>query len=68
MNDKYTLCFETMCEGWQPVKYDDDIALFDTKAEAQSEIESDTEFYEDCFVCHISEIGTKTVYCATGEA
>ncbi len=35
---------------------------FETEAEAQQEIDSDPEFYKDCFTCPMDEIGHKTIY------
>lgn len=62
---KFTICFDTLCQGYQPVNFDSEPCQFDTEAEAQAEIDSDPEFYEDCFICPLSDIGHKAIY--TGE-
>ena len=59
---KYTICFDTICQGFQPVMCDDKPIAFSTEAEALAEVESDPEFYEDCFVCTVDAIGHKTIY------
>ena len=66
---QYTICFDTICDGFQPVE---DIKMidgrevrspikFDTEDQAAAEIKSDPAFYEDCFVCRLDEIGHKTI-------
>lgn len=58
----YTICFDTICTGFAPVMEDDQPCTYATEAEAQAEIDSDPEFYEDCFPCLLSNIGHKTIY------
>lgn len=68
---KYTICFDTLCTGFQPI-YDEEFVdgksvkrtpvEYSTLEEAQAEIDSDPEFYEDCFACSMDEIGHKTIY------
>lgn len=54
-----------MCGGYTPVMVDDKTTRYSTEKEAQAELDSDEEFYEDCFVCEYEEIGHKIIY--TGE-
>lgn len=66
----FTICFDTLCTGYQAIMTyapddPDQIGVpvsFDTESEAQAEIDSDPEFYDDCFVCPIEEIGHKTIF------
>lgn len=63
----YTICYDTICDGFTPIMdYDENDnatpCTYATEAEAQAEIDSDPEFYEDCFVCLLSDIGHKTIY------
>lgn len=59
---KYTICFDTVCTGYSPVMQDEKPITFNTEAEAEKEIASDPEFYADCFVCPISQIGHKMIF------
>jgi len=59
---KWTICFDTICTGYQPVMYGDKPIGFPTEKAATIELEDDPEFYEDCFVCEMSEIGHKTIF------
>lgn len=60
---KFVICFDTICQGYQPVMEGDQPARYDTEAEAQAELDSDPEFYgDDCFVCEETEIGHKTIF------
>ena len=61
MSEKYTICSITICAGYT-VLINHKTAEFETEAEAQAELASDPEFYEDCFVCKFSEIKHKTIY------
>jgi hypothetical protein len=63
MNDKWTICTDTVCDGFSPVGCDEDDnpQVFDTEDEAIAELEDDLEFYEDCFVCQLSEVGHKAI-------
>lgn len=45
--------------------YQAELEAIYTEAEAQAEIDSDPGFYEDCFICPLSDIGHKAIY--TGE-
>lgn len=59
----FTIAFDTICQGYQAIMDDDDGPVtYATENEAQAEIESDPEFYEDCFVIPLSEIGHKTIF------
>lgn len=60
----YTIAQDTICQGWQCVIfYDGEPATFATEAEAEAEMATDDEFYDDeCFVCHVSELGRKAIY------
>ena len=68
--EKWAICYDTICSGYTPVVIDSGIdnpdgtpIEFDTEAEAQAEIDSDPEFYQDeCFPCLMSAIGHKTIY------
>lgn len=59
---KYTICFDTLCQGPQPVLFDDEPAQFDSEQEALAEIDTDPDFYADCFVCKIDEVGRKAIF------
>jgi hypothetical protein len=50
-------CFEQPGGGEvrKPVEYA-------TRAAAELELQSDPEFYRDCFVCSLDEIGHKTIF------
>ena len=62
----FTICFDTIYTGFTPVTDENNEPVqYNTKQEAQKEIDNDQEFYDDCFTCEISEIGHKTIY--TGE-
>lgn len=58
----FIICFDTLCTGFQPVMEGDEPCTYGSEAEAQAEIDSDPEFYEDCFVCPMSDIGRKAIY------
>lgn len=66
----FTICFDTLCDGYTPIMdYAPDDpeqngvpVSYDTEAEAQAEIDGDPEFYDDCFVCLLSEIGHKAFF------
>lgn len=58
----FTICFDTFCCGWTPILINDEPASFETMAEAQAELDSDKEFYADCFVCRFNEIGHKAIF------
>jgi len=60
--DQWTICCDTLCEGFQPVLGDDGPLKFATEAAAQTEIDSDKEFYDGCFACEVNEIGHKVFY------
>jgi len=60
----FTICFDTLCTGFEPVREDDQPVTFSTEAEAQAEIASDPEFYADCFVARLDEIGSKAIWTA----
>jgi hypothetical protein len=63
MQQSYVICFDTLCQGYQPIINEDNEFLFyETEEAAQSEIDDDSEFYEDCFVCPVDEIGRKEIY------
>ena len=61
----FTICFDTICDGYTPVMCDELPIEFATEEEAEAEIKSDPEFYDECFVCPMSEIGHKTIYHST---
>lgn len=61
-NGFYTICFDTLCQGPQPVMENDKPILFGTEAEAENEIASDPEFYDGCFPCLLSAIGRKAIF------
>jgi len=62
----YTICYETLVDGFVPVMVGDGNAdtpvEFATKEEAEQELASDPEFYEGCFVCDYELIHHKTIY------
>lgn len=58
----FTICFDTICTGFAPVHEDEKPIRFKTKAEAQREIDSDLEFYADCFVAPLSNIGHEAIF------
>lgn len=58
----FTIAYDTLCTGMQPVNFDDQPARFATEAEALAEMDSDPEFYEDCSIIPYSEIGHKTIF------
>lgn len=65
----FTICFDTICQGFQPVMEDAGIdnpegtpVTYETEVLAQEEIDSDPEFYKDCFTCPLVDIGHKTIY------
>lgn len=66
MTEKFTICFDTICEGFSAVMTEIDGEAkpleYDTEKEAQAEIDSDPEYYEDCFVTTVSEIGHKSIW------
>lgn len=62
MTEKWTICYDTVCQGFQPVCDDTSPVEYDTEAEAQAEIDGDPEFYEDCFAVPMSEIGHRTIF------
>jgi len=66
---KWVICFDTICTGYAPVIEGAGIdnpegtpCRYDTEAEAQAEIDSYPEFYEECFACEESEIGHKAIF------
>lgn len=63
---KFTICFDTLCTGYEPIHVESDGVrepmTFETEKEAQAEIDSDPEFYDDCFICTVEEIGHKTIF------
>lgn len=67
---KYAICFDTICDGYTPICEEDLIdgtlirkpIQYNSLEEAQAEIDSDKEFYEDCFACSMDEIGHKSIY------
>lgn len=59
----FTICFDTICQGYAPITDGENLPVtFETEAEAQAELASDPEFYGDCFVCSLEEIGHKTIF------
>ena len=64
----FVICFDTICEGYQPIRTgdggdkDSPPLRYVTEDEAQAELDSDPEFYRDCFVCPESDIGHKSIY------
>lgn len=58
----FTICYDTIFDGFQPVKDDEEPVTFATEEEATIELESDPEFYEECFVCPLNQIGHKTIF------
>lgn len=62
----FAICFDTICTGFAPITDGDNNPVqYETEQEAINELESDPEFYVDCFVCPIEDIGHKTIF--TGE-
>lgn len=60
---KYVICFDTICSGFSAITdAEGNPILYNHKEEAQAEINSDPELYEDCFICLENEIGHKTIY------
>lgn len=66
---EWTICTDTLCTGYTPITVDagednpDGTPIaFDTEAAAQAEMDSDPEFYEDCFVTPMSDIGRKAIF------
>jgi len=66
-NEKWTICQDTICQGYSPIMGDDKPVEYDTEAQAQAEIDDDPEFYEDCFPCKMSDIGHKIIYFGSNE-
>lgn len=58
---KWTICQDSICEGFSPITEDGEPVSFNTEEEAIKEIDSDPKFYEECFPCLMSEIGHKTI-------
>jgi len=59
----YVICFDTICSGYTPVQDGTGQPIqYKTEAEALAEVKQDPEFYSDCFVCELSDIGHKTIY------
>lgn len=58
----FTICFDTICSGYEPVLIDDKPAQFETEQAALAEMKSDPGFYKDCFVTPMNQIGHKTIY------
>jgi len=58
----YAILFDTLCQGFQPVRENDEPLLFATEAEALQELASDPEFYRECFVDDASRIGHRTIF------
>lgn len=58
----WTIAFDTLCDGYQPVMENDKPISFATEAEAIDEMNSDPEFYDDCFPIRIEDIGRKAIY------
>lgn len=58
----FTICFDTLCQGYQPIMEDENPVTYATEAEAQAEIDADPEFYDECFVCPLADIGHKTIW------
>lgn len=58
----YIICFDTLCTGFEAMKENDKIMLFENENQAVIELESDPEFYEDCFIAEENEIGHKSIY------
>lgn len=63
----YTICFDTICTGFQPVLCNDKPMEFATEDEAIAEMDTDEEFYGDCFVCPLEYIGHKTIFYGSKE-
>jgi len=67
----FTICFDTLCTGYEPVCIEENGVrgpiTFDTEAQAQAEIDSDPEFYHDCFICLLSDIGRKAIFYGSGK-
>lgn len=61
----FTICFDTICTGYQAIQDENGPVQYETEQAAQAEIDSDLDFYGDCFVCPISEIGRKAIYHGT---
>lgn len=59
---EWTIAFDTLCQGPQPVNENDEPIVFSSEAAAIDEINSDPEFYEDCFPLLITEIGRKAIF------
>lgn len=62
----FTICFDTICRGYEPVQINEKAAQFETEQAALAEMKSDPKFYKDCFVVIMDQIGHKTIY--MGEA
>jgi hypothetical protein len=63
----WTICSDSWCDGFAPImtldEDDSDVPVsYKTEEEATKELEDDPEFYEDCFVCQMSEVGHKAVF------
>lgn len=66
----YTICFDTICAGYAPVESINETpsgevrepVRFATLAEAEAELASDPEFYDECFACPLEHIGHKTIF------
>jgi len=66
-NPQFTICFDTICQGFSPITDgDNNPVIYESLEAAEKEIDSDPEFYQDCFAAPMEEIGHKTIY--TGEA
>lgn len=60
----FVIMFDTLCTGFEPIRDGEtnEPVTFATEAEAQAEIDSDPEFYADCFVAGADEIGHKAIW------
>jgi len=45
---RYTIVFDTICQGPVSVHENDEPIMFNSLEEAEAEIADDPEFYEDC--------------------
>lgn len=63
MKNTHTICFDTLCTGYAPITDGDGNPVeYASQAEAIRELESDIDFYDDCFVCELDDIGHKTIF------
>lgn len=64
----FTIAFDTLCEGYQPVMEGDPPLpmSFDTYDESVAEMNDDPEFYEDCCIIPLADIGRKIIFYRKG--